>query len=147
MKRKQLAIWLAVLLVTMPMLSCQDKTATQVADYLVTAAKVNDQLFKATNDYFVEGVITVDEARPIVMFCHQFAASGITATESIKKLDPNAKVRLYAMVHPLVQSLNPAAMAELMHIKNERARGDLSLILTSLQTALFAADGLLAGGN
>jgi hypothetical protein len=133
--RKTLA---AVVLSAMTLVSCSDPTLTKVAkgltDYGAAIHGVETSVIQAQQ----QGVITVEQARPVIMLLVKLNDAGVQAsalTRNLTKLPAANKGQLVQILSPVIQALQQATSSGLIGVPDGPTKTN---ILIGLNTALLA---------
>ena len=142
MRSKRGILMVPLLAMVMMAPSCEDKLKT-LAHELEVISETNSVVQKAVIAAEKKGLITADEARPVIEVTLKIGLAGkeaVAATKAIAKLDEGSRGNLFEILEPIVEVVDRVIdNEELSGIHNEGTRQELELAFGVIRTALTTA--------
>lgn len=119
--------------------SCSDSALTAIAKAMPVVASANQTVLTTVTSAQAAGVMTADEARPIVQINLEVAQAGKqvdAAIAGLNSLTPAQKLTISAQIAPIATAVTNTVAT--LQIKDQTTKTAILAALTTIQTALAA---------
>lgn len=138
---------IATLILVALLMACTDATITTVAKSLDDSAKAVGTLQTTVIQANTQKLISDNDTAAILTICASINSAGLQvsqATRGVNSLNPAQKMSLLSILNPIVAAVQRGLLTNLLSIQDPNTRTTVQAALTAIQTALAAAQVVLA---